>query len=43
MLSESEYLAPLVLIEKGKAAARIIHSNVKELVEQHEYMFDTLE
>ncbi|MFL6432084.1 MAG: ATP-binding protein, partial [Nitrososphaeraceae archaeon] len=34
--------APLVLIEKGKAAARIIHSNVKELVEQHEYMFDTL-
>jgi signal transduction histidine kinase len=42
MLSESEYLAPLVLIERGKAAARIVHSNVKELVEQHEYMFDTL-
>ncbi len=41
-LSESEYLAPLVLIERGKAESRIIHSNVKELVEQHEYMFDTL-
>src|SRR5215212_274690 len=42
VLSESEYLAPLVLIERGKAASRIIHSNVKELVEQHEHMFDTL-
>ncbi len=42
VLSESEYLAPLVLIERGKAPSRIIHSNVKELVEQHEYMFDTL-
>jgi two-component system, OmpR family, sensor histidine kinase VicK len=42
MLSESEYLAPAVLFEKGKAAARIFYSNVKELVEEHEYMFDTL-
>jgi signal transduction histidine kinase len=42
MLSESEYLSPIVSFEKGKMAARIIHSNVKELVEQHEYMFDTL-
>jgi two-component system sensor histidine kinase VicK len=42
MLSESAYLAPIVSFEKGKVAARIIHSNVKELVEQHEYMFDTL-
>jgi two-component system sensor histidine kinase VicK len=42
MISESEYLAPMVLFEKGKVAAQIIHSNVKELVEQHEYMFDTL-
>src|SRR5919202_117944 len=42
VLSEAEYLAPLVLIERGKAPSRIIHSNVKELVEQHEYMFDTL-
>jgi hypothetical protein len=42
MLSETEYLSPIVSFEKGKMAARIIHSNVKELVEQHEYMFDTL-
>jgi signal transduction histidine kinase len=42
MLSESAYLAPVVSFEKGKVAARIIYSNVKELVEQHEYMFDTL-
>src|SRR5919198_470458 len=42
MINESEYLAPMVLFQKGKVAAQIIHSNVKELVEQHEYMFDTL-
>jgi hypothetical protein len=42
MISESEYLAPAILFEKGKVAARIIYSNVKELVEEHEYMFDTL-
>ena len=42
MISESEYLAPAVLFEKGKAAARIFYSNVKELVEEHEYRFDTL-
>jgi signal transduction histidine kinase len=42
MISESEYLAPVVLFEKGKVAARIIYSNVKELAEQHEYVFDTL-
>jgi two-component system sensor histidine kinase VicK len=42
MISESEYLAPAVLFEKGKVAAQIIYSNVKELVEEHEYTFDTL-
>ena len=42
MISESEYLAPVVLFEKGKVAAQIIYSNVKELAEQHEYVFDTL-
>ena len=42
MISESEYLAPAVLFEKGKVAAQIIYSNVKELVEEHEYVFDTL-
>jgi two-component system, OmpR family, sensor histidine kinase VicK len=42
MISESEYLAPAVLLEKGKVAAQIMYSNVKELVEEHEYVFDTL-
>ncbi|HEY9492484.1 MAG TPA: hypothetical protein VIP56_10900, partial [Nitrososphaeraceae archaeon] len=42
MISESEYLAPAVSFEKGKVAARITYSNVKELVEEHEYVFDTV-
>jgi two-component system, OmpR family, sensor histidine kinase VicK len=42
MISESEYLAPAVLFEKGKVADQIMYSNVKELVEEHEYMFDAL-
>jgi two-component system, OmpR family, sensor histidine kinase VicK len=42
MISESEYLAPAVLLEKGKIASHIIYSNQKEVVEQHQYMFDTL-
>jgi two-component system, OmpR family, sensor histidine kinase VicK len=42
MVSESEYLAPAVLLEKGKIASQIIYSNQKEVVEQHQYMFDTL-
>jgi two-component system, OmpR family, sensor histidine kinase VicK len=42
MLSESEYLAPVALFEKGKIASQIIYSNVKEIVDQHQYIFDTL-
>ena len=41
MISESEYLAPLILYEKGKIASQIIYSNVKEVVEQQQYIFDT--
>jgi signal transduction histidine kinase len=41
MISEGEYLAPLILYEKGKIASQIIYSNVKELVEQQQYIFDT--
>jgi two-component system, OmpR family, sensor histidine kinase VicK len=41
MISESEYLAPVVLFEKGKVASQIIYSNVKEIVEQQQYTFDT--
>ena len=42
MLSESEYLAPVILFEKGKIASEAIYSNQKEIVDQHQYMFDTL-
>jgi hypothetical protein len=42
MISESEYLAPAVSFERGEVAAWIIYGNVKELVEEREYMFDTL-
>ena len=42
MLSETEYLAPVILFEKGKIASQIICSNVKEILDQHQYMFDTL-
>jgi two-component system sensor histidine kinase VicK len=42
MINELEYLAPIILFEKGKMASQIIYSNQKEVVEQHQYMFDTL-
>jgi two-component system sensor histidine kinase VicK len=41
MISEGEYLAPLILFEKGKIAPQIIHSSVKQIVEQQQYVFDT--
>jgi two-component system, OmpR family, sensor histidine kinase VicK len=42
MISELEYLSPIILFEKGKIASQIIYSNQKEIVEQHQYIFDTL-
>ena len=42
MISETEYLAPATLHEKVKPASQIIYSNVKEIVEQQQYIFDTL-
>jgi len=42
MVSETEYLAPIILFEKGKIASEIICSDVKEILDQHKYMFDTL-
>src|SRR5919199_3955928 len=42
MVSESEYLAPIVLFDEGKIASQIIYSNQKEIVDQHQYIFDTL-
>src|ERR687884_97782 len=42
MVSESEYLAPIILFDEGKIASQIIYSNQKEIVDQHQYMFDIL-
>src|SRR4051794_19336562 len=42
MLSETEYLAPVILYEKGKIASQVIYSNAKEIVEQQQYVFDTI-
>jgi len=40
--SEIEYLVPAIFHEEGKAASQMIYSNVRELVEQQQYIFDTL-
>ena len=37
MIRESEYLAPIVLYERGKVASQIIHSNLKQIVEHQQY------
>ena len=34
MVSETEYLAPVILFEKGKIASQIICSNAKEILDQ---------
>ncbi len=41
MISEEEYLAP-VMDEEGKIASQLIYSNVDEIVEQQNYIFETL-
>jgi two-component system sensor histidine kinase VicK len=41
-ISEGEYLAPAIFHEEGKAASQMIYSNVRELVEHQQYVFDTL-
>ena len=41
MLSESEYLAPTTSHDKIEPADMIIFSNVKEIVEHQQYVFDT--
>jgi two-component system sensor histidine kinase VicK len=40
-ISETEYIAPASLHKKGKPASQIIYSNVKEIVEQQQYVFDS--
>ena len=40
-ISETEYLAPATLHEKGKSASQIIYSNVNEIIEHQKYVFDS--
>ncbi len=40
MVSDTEYVAPLILFEHGKIAPQAVYSNVKEVVEQQHYLFD---
>ena len=42
MISENEYLAPVILNEEGKIPSQLIYSNVDEIVEQQHYIFETL-
>jgi two-component system, OmpR family, sensor histidine kinase VicK len=41
-VSEKEYIAPAALHEKDKPSSQIIHSNMNEIVEEQQYVFDTL-
>jgi two-component system, OmpR family, sensor histidine kinase VicK len=41
-VSEKEYIAPGALHEKDKPSSQIIKSNMKEIVEEQQYIFDTL-
>src|SRR5439155_98528 len=41
MVSESEYVGPLILFEHGKIAPQAVYSNISEVVEQQQYLFDS--
>ncbi|MGA9152433.1 MAG: hypothetical protein WBZ36_17800 [Candidatus Nitrosopolaris sp.] len=42
MVSEKEYLAPAVSNNTSSIASQIIYSNLHEIVEQQQYIFETL-
>lgn len=42
MVSEKEYLAPSSAYENTKSASRLFYSNLKDIVEQHQYLFQIL-
>jgi two-component system, OmpR family, sensor histidine kinase VicK len=41
-VSDAEYIAPAIFHEKGNAASQLIYTDVKEMVEHQQYLFDTL-
>jgi two-component system sensor histidine kinase VicK len=40
MISETEYLAPIILYRKGEISSKIIYSNIREVIEHQQYIFD---
>jgi two-component system, OmpR family, sensor histidine kinase VicK len=40
-ISESGYLAPATFHERGKSASQIIYSNIKEMIDNQTYVFDS--
>jgi two-component system, OmpR family, sensor histidine kinase VicK len=42
MVNEKEYLAPSSPFENTKPASRLFYSNIKDIVEQHVYLFQVL-
>jgi signal transduction histidine kinase len=42
MVSEGEYIAPLILFEHGKIAPQAFYSNVEQVVEHQQYIFENL-
>lgn len=42
MISENEYLAPVILEEEGALASQLIYSNADQIFEQQHYIFETL-
>ena len=42
MVSETEYVAPLILYEHDKIASQAVYSNIEQVVEQEQYVFDNL-
>jgi len=41
-VSNEEYLAPSLVHDKDKPTSQMIRSNVREIIEQHQYLFETL-
>ena len=41
MISETEYLAPIILYRKGEISSKIIYSNIREVIEHQQYIFDS--
>jgi len=41
-ISDTEYIAPATFHERGKPASQMVYSNVKEIVNHQQYLFDTL-